>query len=158
MTVHVWAFRGKHAAWGHASMEVDGNYISWWPEGEGRIRSRLHPDIYAAHPFRYRTFLDDVRDEEQEPDQTILLRGLDEKAIKDWWQSFGLMRDGIVFEGPLQAWKTFKKNCSTVVAAGLTVGGARQYARYHKSLLMPWTPSDVLAYARAIRAGLAPRP
>src|SRR5262245_11546807 len=104
ITVYIWTFRGKNVAWGHASMQVGATYISWWPEKPGQVPSKIHPQVYASHPFRNRTFLEDVRAEQQMPDHTIQIDGLDENAIKDWWQNFGLTRDGVLYEGPLQSW------------------------------------------------------
>ena len=155
--VHVWDYRGTTKGWGHASMEVGSTYISWWPRLDGRTKTgpRLLPQIYAAHPYRDQDFGDDEHYEERGPDQTVCLNSLDEKAIKDWWQSFGLRRDGVVFEGPLQAWRTLKMNCSTVVATGLTIGGGRA-SGYTKSLQSIWRPNDVLAHALAIRAASRP--
>lgn len=152
--VHVWSFRGKNEAWGHASMAIGSDYVSWWPEPNGRTPSKLHGNIYHAPAFRYRTYNDDVRDERQRPDHTIALNGLDENAIKDWWQSFGMMRDGMPYLGPRQSWQTLKRNCSTVVATGLTIGGGSQYVRFLKPLGFPWTPNDVLSYAMSIQSGL----
>lgn len=117
---------------GHASMEVGSTYISWWPRPDGRTKNglRLLPQIYAAHPYRDQDLGDDEAYEERGPDQTVCLNNLNENAIKDWWQSFGLRRDGVVFEGPLQAWRTLKMNCSTVVAIGLTIGGGASFRIY----------------------------
>jgi hypothetical protein len=155
LTVYIWNFRGKNDAWGHASMQVDQTYISWWPEQPGQVPSKIHPNVYASHPFRNRTFQDDIRDEGQMPDHSIRIDGLDEDAIKDWWQSFGLTRDGVLFQGPLQSWDTLKRNCSTVVAVGLKKGGGDRYASWFKSWNLVWKPSDVLTYALSIQNGLS---
>jgi len=44
ITVYIWSFRGKSAAWGHASMAVGREYISWWPETPGQV---LEPGLDA---------------------------------------------------------------------------------------------------------------
>lgn len=152
--VYVWDFRGSTKGWGHASMEVGNTYISWWPRPEGQTKTgrlRLLPQIFAAHPYRDQDLGDDEGFEQRSPDHTVCLKKLDEQAIRNWWQSFGLRRDGIMYEGPLQAWRTLEMNCSTVVATGLTIGGGRA-SGYTKSLQSIWRPNDVLAYALAIRA------
>jgi hypothetical protein len=155
LSVYVWTARIKSGIWGHASMQVDQTYISWWPEGEGRIRSKIHPSVYAAHPIRNQSFEGDVAGEGgQQPHHVIVLKGLDETAIKDWWQIFGLTRDGTLYEGPLLAWDTLMRNCSNVVATALKAGGGDKFAAWHKSRHVVWTPSDVLAYALAISTGL----
>jgi hypothetical protein len=155
LTVYVWSYRGKREAWGHASLEVGQTYISWWPAEPGQVPSKLHENIYASHPFRNRTFDEDVAAEGQAPDHVILIDGLDEDAIKDWWQVFGLTRDGTVFEGPLPAWETLGQNCSTVVATALRIGGGDQYAGWWRSWNLVWRPNDVLEYALSIQSGLA---
>jgi len=155
VTVYIWRFRGKNEAWGHASMQVGHTYISWWPEEPGQVSSKIHPNIYASHPFRNRTYNDDVRAERQQPDQVIHIEGLDENAIKDWWQSFGLTRDGIFYQGPLQSWETLKRNCSNVVATALKKGGGDKHAKWFKSWNLIWTPQDLLQYASSIKANIA---
>jgi hypothetical protein len=155
ITVYVWQYRGKNEAWGHASAQVDRTYISWWPEQPGQVPSKIHPNIYASHPYRNRTLAQDTAAEEQAPDHTVQIDGLNETAIKDWWQSFGLTRDGVEYQGPLPPWKTLSQNCSTVVATALRVGGGDKYATWWKSWNVVWTPADTLAYAQSIQTGLA---
>jgi len=154
LTVYIWSFRGKMEAWGHASMQVDQTYISWWPEKPGQVPSGIHRDVYASHPIRNRSYSADVSAEGQSPDHFIRIEGLDEKAIKDWWQSFGLSRDGMLYQGPLQSWDTLQRNCSNVVATGLRVGGGDKFASWSKSWNLVWTPANVLRYAQSIQRGL----
>lgn len=176
--VYIWNSRLKDGVWGHAAMRVQWTHISWWPTGEGRIPrfakaaqssskvvQRTVGSIYAAHPIRNQSFEDDQYlegiDEQgnfrgpKPPDHTVTLEGLDEEAILDWWQGFGLTRNGTQFAGPLPAWHTTETNCSTVVARGLTIGGGEAYAGWWPSHNVVWTPNDVLRYALAIREGLA---
>ncbi|HTZ73522.1 MAG TPA: hypothetical protein VMB47_06355 [Candidatus Aquilonibacter sp.] len=75
VTVHIWNFRGSNQAWGHASLELDRTYISWWPQTPGQVPTKI-PDIYASHPFRNRDFASDVQDEGQRPDHSIHINGL----------------------------------------------------------------------------------
>ena len=118
LTVYIWDFLGKKRAWGHASMQVGLNYISWW-----RDTTVEPPKSWSSHPIRDRRFADDVSDEESQPNHRISINGLDEEAITDWWQSFGLMRKGVRYFGPLLPWDALKLNCSTVVATALRIGG-----------------------------------
>ena len=155
LNVYVWKFRGKTEAWGHASMRIDQTYISWWPEHPGQLPSGIHPNIYASHPIRNRSYAGDVNAEGQAPDHIIRIDGLDEKSIKDWWQSFGLTRDGVLYQGPLLSWDTLKRNCSNVVATGLKMGGGDKFASWSKSWNLVWTPSDLLQYAQSIQQGLS---
>ena len=173
--VYIWDFRGSNAAWGHASMRVGGEYISWWPQGNGR--QPKFPDwtgplcsIYSVHAISGRTFEADIAPEDdggegQQPDHTIPLQGLDEAAILAWWGKFST-------DGHAQ-WATLDQNCSTTVAMALTAGGGKNFARnagagetslfgrishdiegWYESWNMIWTPKDVLHYARAIELGL----
>ncbi|MEP6945211.1 MAG: hypothetical protein ABJA02_04785 [Acidobacteriota bacterium] len=148
--VYIWEFRGKSEAWGHASMLCDNTYISWWPAKPGQVPSKVHSNIYSAYPFRNRGFADDVRDERQQPDHTIHISGLNETAIKDWWASFGLVRDMAELIGPLPPWSTLSQNCSTIVATALSKGGGDKFASLWTSWNFVWTPSDVKEYARSI--------
>ncbi len=155
LTVNIWSFRGKNEAWGHASMQVGQTYISWWPEKPGQVPSKIHTNVYASNPFRNRSYAEDVRDEGQPPDHVVPIHGLDENAIKDWWQSFGLTRDGVLYQGPLQSWDTLKRNCSNVVVIALKKGGGDQYAEWAKSWRLIWTPQDVLRYALSIKENMS---
>jgi hypothetical protein len=155
LTVFVWKFRGKNVAWGHASLQVDLTYMSWWPGGD-RDSSKMHRNIYTAGPIRNRTFAQDVAAENQRPDYSVRIVGLNESRIKDWWQSFGLTRDGQLYQGPLLPWNTLEQNCSTVVARALSIGGAESLVPWHKSWNVVWTPNDVYDYAASVqRATLA---
>lgn len=154
LTVYIWSFRGKTEAWGHASMQVDQTYVSWWPEKPGQVPSKIHSNIYSSHPFRNRSYSADVSAEGYPPDHVIRIDGLDEKSIKDWWQSFGLSRDGLLYQGPLQSWDTLNCNCSNVVATALRIGGGDKFASWSKSWNLVWSPADVLQYAQSIQLGL----
>jgi len=154
LTVFVWNFRGKDVAWGHASLLVDQTYMSWWPEGRNRIASKVSNRIYSVHPVRNRLLSDDIAAEKYQPDHRLVIHGLDEKKIKDWWQSFGLSRDGLLYQGPMLPWETLVQNCSTVAARGLSIGGGDKFASWTKSWNLVWTPNDVLRYAMSIQSGL----
>ena len=167
VTVYVWKFRGKNVAWGHAAVRVQQTHMSWWPEDGHRISSFPNAQrlplvgsalgkVYSAHPFRDQRLADDIRFEEQQPpDKQIDCTGLDENAMLDWWESFGLTRNGVVLQGPLPAWHTTRLNCSTVVATALKKGGGDHYAPGVASWNLVWKPTDVLQYALAIAQGLA---
>ena len=156
VTVFIWMFRGKNVAWGHAALLVDQTYMSWWPEGRGRIRSKVSDQLYTVLPIYNRQFADDVDGEDgRQPDHRLLINGLDEVKIKDWWQSFGLTRDGVLYQGPLLPWETLAQNCSTVAARGLSIGGGDRYSGWTRSWKLVWTPNDVLQYTLSIQQGLS---
>ncbi len=155
ITVFIWNFRGKNIAWGHAAVRVGKTYMSWWPEPDGRRPAKISQNIYSAGPFRNRTYGDDVDAERQEADHAVQIVGLAENAIRDWWQSFGLVRDGVLYQGPLQAWETLSLNCSTVAAHALTIGGGETFAPWYRTKKIVWTPTDVHQYALAINSGIS---
>ncbi|MBX2924962.1 MAG: hypothetical protein KF746_22365 [Chitinophagaceae bacterium] len=158
--VHIWLPQGD--MFGHASMHCRSTYISWWPEGDGRVASMpagirnkmpVTNNIYSATPIRNRGFEDDIRDEERNP-ETIKLAGLDEEKVLGWWASFGLVLDGQLLYGPLQPWQTLNQNCSTVVAQALKIAGGDTYAGAYNRWSAVWRPKTVLAYTKAIEKGI----
>jgi hypothetical protein len=154
--VFVWNFRGKNTAWGHASMQCAEKYISWWPEGSGRVPwSEKVPTVYDAHPFIERTFRDDVQGEGGPPDSTVVITGLDEGRIKVWWAAFNPQAHG-AYGPPSSPWSSLTANCSTVVARALTLGGGSERAPWFRSNSFIWTPGAVRDYALAIAESPAP--
>jgi hypothetical protein len=151
--VYVWLPKrvGDQKNVGHASMLVSGHtYVSWWPDeavGLGR----------DVHPIRNKSFASDVADEGCAPDFRVHLAGLDEQAILTWWSSFGLVCDGALLQGPLQAYNLATQNCSTVVARGLKIGGGDQYASWFASHSIVWRPRTLLEYGQSIQRGLSKR-
>jgi RHS repeat-associated protein len=144
LTVNVWKYRGSRDAWGHVSITLDnGRHISWWPSADhqGLLKSL---DIYSAPANPNQTYADDVRLEEQAPDYTIRIEGLDEVAIENWWDDFRQSHE----------WKTLSQNCSTTGADALKAGGAAKYANWWRLHNLIWTPNDVKALTESINRGL----
>lgn len=150
--VFIWNYRGKEDAWGHASLQVRSHYISWWPSQPGQVPSGIHRNIYSSMPILDRKFSDDIRAEKQMPDHNILISGLDEQSIIEWWIRFGMCAG---FQGPPLPWKTLSLNCSTVVATALKKGGGDKYASWLPSWNIVWKPSDVLQYATSIKVNIS---
>ena len=146
-TVYVW-FPEPGEAFGHASMDLnDGTHISWWPNNQGATGSTHKPGcnrctkhnsyFYSspAYPEAFQTLQQDTDDEGRAPDKTIFVDGLNEGAIKQWWNDFKGRNN----------WDTTNQNCSTTVADALTVGsGMPLLFRPHPLM---WTPFDVYIYA-----------
>ena len=151
ITVYVWLPKrvNNQKNVGHASMLVnEQTYISWWPDesaGLGR----------DYHPIRNKNYRSDVRDEGCNPDWSVRLQGLNEEAILNWWEGFGLTRGNLMLQGPLPPYNLAKQNCSTVVATGLKKGGGDEYAGWYNSWSVVWRPQTVLDYALSIENGLA---
>ena len=151
ITVYVWLPRqvNNEKQVGHASLLVNGHtYISWWPD-------ETAGPVGDYHPIRNKNFASDVRDEGCSPDAAINLHGLDEAAILQWWQSFGLVSGGTALQGPLPPYNLLQKNCSTVVAMALKTGGADRYASWYYSWSAFWRPQTVFDFANSIQQGLS---
>jgi len=148
LTVNIWDFRGSSEAWGHASITLDdGTHISWWPSPKGR-EGLLFPalPIYSAPPNENQTMQDDINMEEQNPSRQIVIKGLDENAIKNWWLTYKSKNK----------WKTLGPNCSTVTADALAVGGGSKFSILGGGLPVHfiWTPNNVKDYAESIQKGI----
>lgn len=150
VTVYVWLPKqiGNQKNVGHASMLVSGHtYISWWPDQSAGFGQDYHPQ-------RNKSYTSDLRDEACAPDAIINIEGLNEAAILGWWQSFGLVSNGVILEGPLPPYNLTNKNCSTVVATALKIGGGDKFASWFNSWSVIWRPQTVLDFAKSIRNGL----
>ncbi len=146
--VHVWPKNGNNV--GHASLQVGSDYISYWPdEGVGKKDVKKKASQAPAYMTHY---LDDVRAESNKHAITVILNGLDEEAILDYWTK--IRSDGIRYQ-------LKNHNCSHVVAACLYEGSkakptfkpsAAHYGRLGKVLGQGvWTPDQVLLYAHELR-------
>jgi len=137
-TVYYWAYRDNQNV-GHVSMTLDdGTHISWWPrsgEKTGDSPAVAMPDLKG-----------DVASEGS-PDLSIYVSGLDEVAIRKWWENFRRKH---------RTWNFTGQNCAATVAEGMGAGGAMGMAwlgGYFPGNLV-WTPSNVKDYANAVVAGV----
>ena len=148
LTVYVWD--ASHDGWGHASIKLDDDtYISWWPQvddRDGKFKDGEGPlsNIYDAPHEKNQTYEDDCNGEDgRYPDWSKYIGGLDEDAIKTWWDEFNDDDDNL--------WSTFSQNCSTVVAEALRRGGAKTpWWDLVNGWNIIWTPQDVRRYAESI--------
>lgn len=148
LTVNIWLFRGSDEAWGHASVALENDYISWWPQSHGRVSSSFYDNVYYAPPILFRTFHDDCAPdigEGQPPDHIVSIFGLDEMAISQWWRR--LINTSL-------PWDTLDRNCSDVARTALSIGGGDKYAGLWSSNNLFWTPNKVLEYALDIKHGI----
>lgn len=158
--VYIWSYRSKKHTWGHASMDVNGQHISWWPTLEGRVHSKLHNNIYSAHPVANMSLEDDMAGEGDGeskvfPDHTILISGLNEKKIIQWWRRTALSWGGGKALGPPSVpWSSLGWNCSKIVATALKQGGGDMYTSLWAGKNLIWTPNAVRRYAAAIENGI----
>jgi hypothetical protein len=171
ITVNVWLPQGKNV--GHASMELaTGEYISWWPHlapgstlpdpstlgGKAKFLTTDFLVWGDSREYPDRTFETDKKSEGGREPRVVLLFSLDELKIRSWWAQFGLRWGGHLLAGPLPSWNTLNRNCATVVALALTVGGGEQYSGWFAAHSIVWTPTKVLGYAEAIQIGSLARP
>jgi len=118
VTVNYWPSTGFPGTadfhFGHVSMSVDGGdgqaYISWMPAEVGPIGTV--PDDFLNATVKTGPQLD--RDAEGRAPRQVVINGLNEKAILDWWKNY--KRD--------PRFKLIGRNCANAVKAGLRAGGA----------------------------------
>src|SRR5579864_4186396 len=137
LKVLIW--NSTSGTWGHTAVQLDdGTYISFWP-ADGAPKNP-----FSNVPSTTHTQALDIEAEGKKPDEVVQINGLDELAIAKWWTEFkNKMVSG---KKPYQG---RRRNCSTVAALALMVGGATQST---PQSLHPfyWTPEDVLEYVESI--------
>lgn len=139
--VYVWEADGENSIYGHASMAVGDEHISWWPDMD--FEDVPFVGTYAD----IKSYDEEVAEENGPPHHVVAISGLDERAILDWWKK-------LKSEVWYSSWNKFSFNCATVVAAALEIGGGSERVRWWNYLATwnwIWTPADVLSYALAIR-------
>lgn len=112
----------------------------------GQAFARQTSNVYCVAPIANRTHADDIRDEEQFPDASIVIDGLDDEAIRRWWRQTRIAPDA--------QWCTLGPNCSTTVANALKAGGADKFAPLWTRTNAVWTPNDVEQFARSVQEGI----
>jgi hypothetical protein len=129
--VLIWNYVGSKSAFGHASLRIGEEipqssvYVSWWPNctpgssSESYWKAEKQEYFGLCEPKRSRKFSDDIADENGRPDRDVLLIGLDEAAMKQFWAD--LTAD------PRAKWNATTTNCAAAVAAALQAGGSEDY-------------------------------
>lgn len=154
---------------GHASVEVTQSgdsdcYISWWPGNSRRpkfpklagntLAAPLFASVYSAPARPNQTFVDDKMGEDgKNPDVSLAVKGLDQKAIKVWWDDF---------RANPPSWSSLDINCAMVAAFALRSGGADSVISGIKgwwhSWNTVWSPNDVIDLVEAINRGAVTKP
>ncbi len=117
-TLYYWGarFNGPYLQrYGHVSLKLDdGTYISFYPT-KFNLLGLNNPVDASFHEWLEQ---DDLG-EGSSPDVSIQLNNLDEGAIEQWWQKF--KKSNPKFQG-------LGRNCSTIVATALDMGGGLLHA------------------------------
>ncbi|XP_052092399.1 uncharacterized protein LOC127728843 [Mytilus californianus] len=132
--------------WGHCSLALsDGTHISWWPmtePGEGKKHPGLVPIALFTewiNAYQNQTLAKDTEYEGRQPAVLAIPVGLNEGAIKVWWQKFKQS----------QKYQAARLNCSTVVFLALKQGGALNVVQDPGNWW--WDPDRTLQFARAMK-------
>lgn len=174
-TVYIWCNTTTDP--GHASLETNGTYVSYWPQGEdtefkdflknppgkGAVKDF---NIGSTHkPYFPGSYRHDCKLERRECDKKAILSRLDEEIIVKSWNDFK--------KNP-KRYNMLSHNCSTVVATLLELGSGKpsyhtpsikineyvqdSYKRWYFKLrfmgnyIKMWTPNDVHKYALQLKS------
>jgi|HubBroStandDraft_6_1064221.scaffolds.fasta_scaffold1405685_1 hypothetical protein len=147
--INVWYPKGDNI--GHASVEIDGTYMSWWPDGgAGSSKLKMVKQVFAGGPGTAPTFADDKQMEGGEPSWTGDYFGWDRDGDAiDFWKKiyFSDLQKGMsaMRSGNANATYSFvANNCCDVVDKLLEKAGAYDW----QIKLNLW---------RSIKAKLAPK-
>ena len=168
--VHIW--RNTTTNPGHASIQIGGEYVSFWPQGEDSAAKDFikNPpgkgaikdfNVGITHkPYFPANYRHDCKLERRESDAKIMLNNINEQELVNSWKSF---------KDKPKRYNMLSHNCSTVVATLLEIGSGkppghtpsikindyikdpyqRMYfkLRFMGNYIKMWTPNDVHAYA-----------
>ena len=135
MKVYIWYPSLRPIQVGHAAITLDdGTHISWWPSGktEGK-KSKKNPREIGS-------LSEDIDLEGRRPDVTFQVTGLNEGAIKAWWEAF------------LDAGEKYDlriRNCCHIVMNALKAGGFKCRA-YAENLLKPRDVESLVKAGEAV--------
>jgi len=147
--INVWYPKGENV--GHASIEIEGTYMSWWPDGSAASnKAKMFKLVFTGGAGQAPTFEDDKRMEGGDPSWTGDYFGWDndDEAVAFWKKVyFSDMQKGISAMrsgNPNATYSFVSNNCCDVVDKLLEKAGAYDY----KITLNVW---------RSVKAKLAPK-
>lgn len=153
MVVHINVWYPKGDNIGHASIEIDGTYMSWWPDGgSGSSKIRMIKQVFAGGPGMAPTFANDQQMEGGEPSWTGEYFGWDRDgdAIELWKKIyFSDLQKGVsaMRSGNANATYSFvANNCCDVVDKLLEKAGAYDWQfklNLWRSLKLKLAPKDI---------------
>lgn len=124
-----WLF-ADHLRWGHCGLKFmlmpgrANTYFTFWP-GDGADWSQPA----AGRVIRSRQF--DIRGEGSEPDQVVVLNGLDEAAMFEYWERLERTHTYYYYAG---------FNCCEAVAQSIMIGLGEPFADYQPSTCLYLLP------------------
>ena len=139
VVVHVWEMSLRNRSPGHASIELDGEYISFFP-GE-----------CTSHTYQSRSLYDDVKHYQSKGQRhhAITLKGLNVFGMQIRWKLLALEQ---------VCWSAAGTQCAELVLDLLNAGGAENCnSEWVKPLNWPsprLLPEDLLGYVRGVKSGL----
>jgi len=116
----------------------DNTYVTWYPVdynhdfplGNGIFRHYFSADARPDHSLG-----DDSDLEGHQPNAVIHIDGLNEDAIRKWWDKFKTSH----------RWNSAFQNCSTTVAEALMAGGTEDRMPGYPAHTI-WSPENVVDY------------
>ena len=126
--INVWYPKGDNI--GHASVNIQGTYMSWWPDGASGSKAKMVKMVFAGGPGTAPTYEDDKQSEGGEPSWTGDFFGWarDNEAIEFWKKVyFSDLQKGVsaMRSGNKDAQYSFvSNNCCDVVDKLLEKTGA----------------------------------
>lgn len=152
--VYVWNQCGGNV--GHASMQVDDVYISFWPDDDlGKPQAKKGLKLKLSHKsIGVDSLADDIGNENGRRPTVIELDQIDlnKNAVFEYWAD--VLEQGMRYQ-------LRKRNCSSIVAECLYQGTKRKasfvpsasdYSRMGGILgYGMWTPAQVMRYAMELR-------
>jgi len=150
VVIYVWLPQrgGNKSYFGHVSMHVGSNYISWWPEDFNWSFSSPATMFKSYSVHRVPTLQNEIVKERREPDFSCVLHQIDCSAILEWWKGFGLNStddsgNTLLYSGPLPRYSLFKQSCSGVIAMALQAG---LHDKRYFSRIKNLTPVDIMKF------------
>jgi hypothetical protein len=147
---------------GHVSLEVKGEYISFWPRSAAKPKKDIK--LSQSHDGGFsKSYKADCRLEGKQADKKLIIHGLDEGAMIKHWHM-------VKFEP--ERYNMMNTNCSTIAALFLEIGSSvpiddipgikiNDYvknnimrfllkAKFRSGQINMWTPNFVEQYAKKI--------
>ena len=140
--------------WGHAALEVNSSYFSFWPKDRNKKKFFKTPILYALGKravewatdsskddlFSVTTsYEEDISEMEYEANDIITIHGLNEAAMEKEIQSY--------LTTTYMSYGAASVNCANFVISNLIFGYAQLGTWYYHKLVL-WPPSNIFLFSR----------